>query len=84
MEDQRLVDAVVKAVTQALDDRGTIEKSLHRKHHDYIDVLLVREQRRAERWESIKAHVYGWGIITAITGIGALVWNYIAKHGGHQ
>jgi hypothetical protein len=39
---------------------------------EYVRVLWAREKRAQERWEKIKVHVMGWGIVALVGWIGAL------------
>lgn len=77
MDEKELTAIVSKACANVLDARRSIEEVRHRKHHDFIDLLLEREKRRQDRIETVKAHVYGWGIITGLGGIGAALWYWL-------
>lgn len=47
--------------------------------HEFLKMLIRREQLRAERWEKIKIHVLGWGIVGAVGWLGAVVLDAIVK-----
>jgi hypothetical protein len=73
-------DEDVQALRDAFEGARSVPYETHREHHDYIGILLAREKRREERIEKIKAHVGGWGVIVALTGIGAAVWAWVKDH----
>ena len=73
-------DEDVQALISAFDVARSVPYELHREHHEYIGVLLAREKRRMERVEKIKANVGGWGVIVALTGLGAAVWAWVKDH----
>jgi len=73
-------DEDVQALIRAFEGARSVPYELHREHHEYIEVLLAREKRRMERVEKIKANVGGWGVIVALTGLGAAVWAWVKDH----
>lgn len=56
----------------------------HDEHHAAIRKYIARENRRNDQIERVKTHVFGWGIVTLISGsvygIGALVRTYFSDH----
>ncbi len=78
MDEKRLVELM----EQVLDARRRIDADTHAEHHSFVQLLIDERRVRKERWEKVRSHVYGWGIITAITGIGASLWHLIEKNFG--
>ena len=55
----------------------------HSKQHETLDRWIANDVRRQERAEKIKAQVYGWGIVAALSSVGTGVYkaaNYIWEH----
>jgi hypothetical protein len=73
-------DEDVQALRDAFEGARSVPYEMHREHHEYIGVLLAREKRREERAEKIKAHVGGWSVIVALTGIGAALFQWVKDH----
>jgi len=73
---------LVEALREVLHENRTIIDEIHQEHHDYIALLLKREQRKEERWEKIKTQVFGWGAISFLSAIGLAVYNFFFKPGG--
>lgn len=76
MNEQR----VIELLEQVLDQRTRIDSETHAKHHAFLDELIATSVRKRMRVEKVKAHVYGWSIITAISGVGATMWYWIKDH----
>lgn len=64
---------LARVLDEALNKRARIDPDLHQTHHDYVARLIDRDRIRAERWEKLRLHVYGWGAISAIGGLVYLV-----------
>lgn len=58
------------AIHEVLDERNSIDKEKHTVHHRYVDELITCQKKKREARERIKQQVMGWGIITALSGIG--------------
>lgn len=71
-------EQIAKAVAAELERHRAIDTQTHRKHHEYIDVLIKREQRRSARIEYWLRGVVGWGLIAAATGLSIALWQYLA------
>lgn len=81
MDDETL-DAIAQAVVRALreQDTGGLTPQQHREHHDALARFIAREDRRAELFERMKASAGGWIVITAIGGVGYVVWDFLRSH----
>lgn len=66
-------DAIKQAIEEVLNDRARIDATQHSEHHEYVALLIRREQQREERWEEIKRQVLGWGIIALAGSLGTYV-----------
>jgi hypothetical protein len=64
-------DSIKRAVTEAIAEARHGEYP--EEHKAFIEVMMIREQRKAELWESIKSQILGWGIIGIVGAIGAYV-----------
>lgn len=61
-----------KIINEVLDSRR--EKDLsHSEHHEFIERMIKKEERRQEIWDKVKAQVLGWGIVAIIGSIGAWI-----------
>ena len=72
-----------EALLEALNKRASLDGPTHKHHHDfmtdnmpYMEAFITKEKRKQERWEKIKVHVLGWGIVGIVGGIGTIVVNY--------
>lgn len=80
---QEDLEKIAESVRQRLHDERTVDVETHKKHHDYIDTLIMEHEKtmaRKEKWLQIAG---GWGIVTALTVFTAAVWNYV-KDNMHQ
>lgn len=75
-----LTEQDVRALVAALNEIRSVPYELHLEHHDYISALIVREQKRAELYEKLKAHVLGWGIVGIVTGLGYALLSWFRDH----
>lgn len=53
---------------------GGMSADEHADHHRMFETWIARENRKAEFREKVRAQVGGWGVITALTGIGYAAW----------
>lgn len=49
----------------------------HEKHHDYIDTVLHREAKRAERWETVTQKSLAGLVWAGLVALGTAVWAYL-------
>ena len=68
---------ITEAVNEVLTARRSIDETSHFEHHNYVGALIERERKRTERNEKIKTQVIGWGVVTAIGGIGYAIWEAV-------
>ena len=69
-------EAIAAAVTAHLELQRTVDVETHRKHHEYIDTLIIAEETKAARKEQWIRVVGGWGLILTITAAAAAAWDY--------
>ena len=71
-----LSDADVEAIAHEVSCVLSVREETHREHHEFITALIRKEEQRGELYEKLKAHVIGWAVIGAITGLGyaVLLW----------
>ena len=72
-----LTDDDLQALAAVFESTRAMPQDLHRKHHEFVDRWIEKEKRKSERWERTKTHVMGWGIVTAIGGIGYSVFEWL-------
>lgn len=70
---------LVQEFARELDKRRSIDEKKHAKHHQFIDTLIEREQRAAERWEAVKTHLAKWGAVGVVSACLLGLWLY-AQH----
>jgi hypothetical protein len=75
MEKEHL-EQIAASVAEQLDKNRHIDRDTHRKHHEFIDTVIMETNRRRNFWEQIRKQVAGWGIIMVISGIGYAVWQW--------
>ncbi len=52
-----------------------MQGTTHAVHHQYVEALLKKEERRAMRAEAIRTKLGGWVIITMLGAIGTGAYN---------
>lgn len=52
-----------------------MQGTTHAVHHQYVEALLKKEERRAVRAEALRTKLGGWAIITALGAIGTVAYN---------
>lgn len=57
-----------------LTEYKAINDETHATHHAFIEMMISKEERKQQRWESIKTQVGGWGIVLVLAFIGQAVW----------
>ena len=70
---------VKEAIHEVLNERLRIDEAKHRKDHEFIGLLRTREQRKQERYESVKRHVIGWSVITGLGLLGYAAWEWVIQ-----
>ena len=71
MQDEETLKRVLNSV---LEERYRIDVVKHTDHHQFIADLIDSRRRRIERWDDIRANVWGWGIATSLCGFGGVIW----------
>lgn len=64
------VDAVAEAVINSLRSEVAFVTP---DEHAFLKAWIKREEIRAERWEKIKVHVLGWGVVAAVGWLGSSI-----------
>lgn len=67
-------EELVEALQEALNSKRVINDEAHKIHHQFIEMMIKKEERRIERWEKIKAQTWAWGIISVLGIIGTAVY----------
>ena len=70
------IEGIVRTAVEQLKKEIPL---LSREEHDFIAMLIRREQIRFDRWEKIKTQVLGWGIIAIAGWIGVIVWDNVIR-----
>ena len=68
-----------QVIREALNENGqsSVPSDLHAKHHEFIDMMLEKYQRRRDIADKIKAQVGGWAIIAMLAAIGSYAWSHV-------
>lgn len=53
-----------------MTEKGKIDPQLHEVHHLWIEDEIVERKTCRENRQKVITHVFGWSIVSAITGIG--------------
>jgi hypothetical protein len=69
--------ALVQEFARELDKRRSIDEKRHANHHAFIETLIEREKRAAERWEAVKTHIAKWGAVGVLSGCLLGLWFYL-------
>ena len=76
---------LIEAFGRTLDARRNIADKDHKVHHDFVQTMIEKEKRKAERIEAVKTQVAGWATILAIggfvLGMGRYVVEWLSKNG---
>lgn len=73
-------EEIARAVAAELEKARTINVETHRKHHEFMEYMIERQKRSDARKEKIIQTVAGWGVITALTGLGLAIWHYLKQN----
>ena len=68
----------LKAIfTEVLNERQTIDSETHRKDHEFIHMMIDRQEKRAELIESTKKQVLGWAMVGTLGLIGFSILEHL-------
>ena len=70
-------DELKEVLDSALSDIGWVDQKTHEEHHEFVRMLIKKEERKKERWEKVKTQVLGWGIVALIGAVGTWVATHI-------
>lgn len=62
---------LVAAISEALHDHRSVTDEVHKEHHAFIEFMIEREKRRAERVQTFQRSFIGALAVGAVT---ALAW----------
>lgn len=65
---------LTEVLQEVLESRRAVDDDTHKMHHQYIEMMLKKEERSVERWEKIKTQLWGWGIVAVLSAIGTAVY----------
>ena len=67
-------DDIKQMLHDVLTEYKAINDETHAIHHSFIEMMINKEERKQQRWETIKTQVGGWSLILALAFIGQAVW----------
>lgn len=70
---------IAEAVVAALDERRAITDQQHEEHHQFVQVLIRREQERTAFWIEMRNHVAKAGALALVTATFYALW-LLLKH----
>lgn len=71
------IEEISTSVMHKLDMQRTIDIQTHRKHHEYIDSLILDTERRSARKEQMIRVASAWGLVLILTTATAAFWQYL-------
>ena len=71
---------IAEIVLRKIQAQRTVDIETHRKHHEYIDILISERKNVDERKEQWIRVVGGWGIIAMLTAAATTAWQYIKAY----
>lgn len=76
---QQELDDFAKLVAAAIIEQHhqDLSPEEHREHHEALAAWIEAQKARQQLFQKITAHVFGWFIVAAITGLGYAVWNFL-------
>lgn len=79
MDKQEITEAVIEALTR----HRSIDAETHLDHHSFIELMMKREERRAELVQKFKTSFVGALAVAAFSGLSWLGYIVIeaVKHG---
>lgn len=63
----------------ATERRFSAVRSISEDEHVFIRAMLVREQRKSERWNKVKTQTVGWAVIAALGWCAHQAYIHIAR-----
>lgn len=72
-------EEIKRLLHEVLTEYKAINDEAHAAHHAFIEMMIKREERRTQRWETIKTQVGGWSIILALGFIGKTMWVFFKE-----
>ncbi len=75
--DEHDAELIARAVAGELERQRTIDVETHRKHHEFIDTLILDRDRRNDRIENLIKGVSVWIVILILTMVGLSIWNLV-------
>ena len=79
-----LIQKILSAMDVHLKETMSMDETYHKQHHEYIEILIEKERKRAAFRDSVKKQVAGWGVITLLSGIGYFGWKLLETWWKHQ
>lgn len=76
-------EEMIEAFIEALEAKRTVPKDTHTEHHAFIELMMKREERRAELWQKFKSSIIGGIALAILAGlgwIGTLILEFV-RHG---
>lgn len=64
------IDQLKSIFAEVLNERRSIDAETHRKDHEFLHVMMEKEEKRSELVEATKKQVLGWAMIGAVGLIG--------------
>lgn len=78
-------EKIAVAVVEALEGKRKISQDTHHAHHDYIETMIIKEQKRSDSWDQIRFHLTKFSVFGVFTFFVMAIWHYVAeiiKNGG--
>lgn len=67
----------VEQIVEIMNNKSLLTHDEHSHHHDFIEAMIKKEERKQETWQKVKVHVLGWGAIGIIGSIGTWILKHI-------
>ena len=68
------IETLKKAVREVNSEESWwIDQKTHELHHRYVQLEIQKKEKRSALNEKIKAQIIGWGMISIISGMLALI-----------
>jgi hypothetical protein len=65
-EKEEFISAVKEALSNALDERNSIDAKTHHSHHEFVENLIVCAKRRREIFDGIVKYIAGIWIVSLV------------------
>lgn len=72
-------EEIKRLLHDVLTEYKAINDEVHATHHAFIEMMIKKEERRIQRWETIKTQVGGWSIILILGFIGKTMWTFFRE-----